>query len=125
MTNGNAHQEKLLEVAPSTPSDRIPFRVMRDGVALGPVPRAGRRRGWRLRSLALPSTLKENKEAYGIRADLPGVKEEDLDILADGKPPDDFRQARTGEGTPTGRHLLRQRTFVRVSAAHSRFPTVR
>jgi HSP20 family protein len=71
------------EVAPSGASVWDPFRVMRDVLRWDPfreLEAAGGGYG-----LFSPSfDVKENKDGYVFRADLPGVREEDLDIALTG-----------------------------------------
>jgi len=74
------------EVAPSSASVWDPFRVMRDVFRFDPfreleaVAGVGGEYG-----LFAPSfDVKENKEGYVFRADLPGVREEDLEISLTG-----------------------------------------
>jgi HSP20 family protein len=71
------------EVAPSTGSVWDPFRVMRDVLRWDPfheLEAAGSEY-----ALFAPSfDVKENKEGYVFRADLPGVMEEDLEIALTG-----------------------------------------
>ena len=74
------------EVAPSSASVWDPFRVMRDVFRFDPfreleaVASVGGEYG-----LFAPSfDVKENKEGYVFRADLPGVREEDLEISLTG-----------------------------------------
>jgi len=74
------------EVAPSSASVWDPFRVMRDVFRFDPfreleaVAGVGGEYG-----LFAPSfDVKENKEGYVFRADLPGVREEDLDVSLTG-----------------------------------------
>jgi HSP20 family protein len=71
------------EAVPSSASVWDPFRVMRDVLRWDPfheLEAAGGEYG-----LFAPSfDVKENKEGYVFRADLPGVKEEDLEIALTG-----------------------------------------
>jgi HSP20 family protein len=74
------------EVAPSSASVWDPFRVMRDVLRWDPfreLEAAGA--GAADYALFAPSfDVKENKEGYVFRADLPGVKEDDLEIALTG-----------------------------------------
>jgi HSP20 family protein len=73
------------EVAPSTGSVWDPFRVMRDVLRWDPFREleaaAG---GGDYASFAPSFDVKENKDGYIFRADLPGVREEDLEISLTG-----------------------------------------
>lgn len=72
------------EVAPSSGSVWDPFRVMRDVLRWDPFRELEAAAGGDY-GLFVPSfDVKENKEGYVFRADLPGVKEEDLEISLTG-----------------------------------------
>src|SRR4029079_4568222 len=71
------------EVAPSgTVWD--PFRVMRDVLRWDPFRELGAAAGGDYGLFAPSFDVKENKDGYVFRADLPGVKEEDLEISLTG-----------------------------------------
>ena len=72
------------EVAPSTPSVWDPFRVMRDVLRWDPFRELEGAAGGDYGLFAPSFDVKENKEGYVFRADLPGVKEEDLEISLTG-----------------------------------------
>ena len=66
--------------------------------------------------------VKETKEGYVFRADLPGVKDEDLEISLTGNRLAISGHREAGEAR-TRRDLLRHRRSYGASAARSRFPT--
>jgi len=73
------------EVAPPTGSVWDPFRVMRDVLRWDPFRELEATTGGGEYGFFAPSfDVKENKEGYVFRADLPGVKEEDLEIALTG-----------------------------------------
>ena len=72
------------EVAPSTASVWDPFRVMRDVLRWDPFRELEAAAGGDYGLFAPSFDVKENKEGYLFRADLPGVKEEDLEISLTG-----------------------------------------
>jgi HSP20 family protein len=69
------------EVAPSSASVWDPFRVMRDVLRWDPFHELEAAGG---EYFAPSFDVKENKEGYVFRADLPGVKDEDLEIALTG-----------------------------------------
>ena len=72
------------EFAPSSASVWDPFRVMRDVLRWDPFHELEAAAGGDYRLFAPSFDVKENKEGYLSRADLPGVKEEDLEISLTG-----------------------------------------
>jgi HSP20 family protein len=70
------------EVAPSAAWD--PFRVMRDVLRWDPFRELEATFAADYRAFAPTFDVKETKEAYVFRADLPGVKDADLDISLTG-----------------------------------------
>jgi HSP20 family protein len=73
------------EAAPAGASIWDPFRVMRDVLRWDPFHELEAGAGTGDYGLFAPSfDVKENKEGYVFRADLPGVKEEDLEIALTG-----------------------------------------
>jgi HSP20 family protein len=72
------------EAAPSGASVWDPFRVMRDVLRWDPVHQLEVAAGGDYGLFAPSFDVKENKEGYVFRADLPGVKEEDLEISLTG-----------------------------------------
>ena len=72
------------EVAPSGASAWDPFRVMRDILRWDPFHELEAAAGGDYGLFAPSFDVKENKDGYVFRADLPGVKEEDLEISLTG-----------------------------------------
>ncbi len=72
------------EVAPSSASVWDPFRVMRDVLRWDPFRELEAATGGDYGLFAPSFDVKENKDGYLFRADLPGVREEDLDISLTG-----------------------------------------
>ena len=73
------------EVAPSSGTVWDPFRVMRDVLRWDPFRELEAAAGGGDYGLFAPSfDVKENKDGYVFRADLPGVKEDDLEISLTG-----------------------------------------
>jgi HSP20 family protein len=72
------------EVAPSAGSVWDPFRVMRDALRWDPFRELEAAAGGDYASFAPSFDVKENKDGYVFRADLPGVREEDLEISLTG-----------------------------------------
>jgi HSP20 family protein len=72
------------EVAPSSGSAWDPFRVMRDVLRWDPFRELEAAAGGDYGLFAPSFDVKENKEGYVFRADLPGVREEDLEISLTG-----------------------------------------
>jgi HSP20 family protein len=72
------------EVAPSSGSAFDPFRVMRDVLRWDPFRELEAAGGGEYSVFAPSFDVKENKEGYVFRADLPGVREEDLEISLTG-----------------------------------------
>ena len=72
------------ETAPSTGSAWDPFRVMRDVLRWDPFRELEAAVGGDYGLFAPSFDVKENKDGYVFRADLPGVKEEDLEIALTG-----------------------------------------
>jgi HSP20 family protein len=72
------------EVAPSSESVWDPFRVMRDVLRWDPFRELEAAAGGDYGLFAPSFDVKENKDGYVFRADLPGVKEEDLEISLTG-----------------------------------------
>jgi HSP20 family protein len=72
------------EVAPSGASVWDPFRVMRDVLRWDPFRELEAAAGGDYGLFAPSFDVKENKDGYIFRADLPGVKEEDLEISLTG-----------------------------------------
>jgi HSP20 family protein len=71
------------EAAPQSASVWDPFRVMRDVLRWDPF-RELEAAGGEYALFAPSFDVKENKDGYVFRADLPGVKEEDLEIALTG-----------------------------------------
>ena len=72
------------EVAPSSGSVWDPFRVMRDVLRWDPFRELEAAAAGDYGLFAPSFDVKENKEGYVFRADLPGVKEDDLEIALTG-----------------------------------------
>jgi len=72
------------DVAPTGASVWDPFRVMRDALRWDPFRELETAAGGDYGLFAPSFDVKENKEGYVFRADLPGVKEEDLEIALTG-----------------------------------------
>src|SRR4029079_806698 len=72
------------EFAPSTASVWDPFRVMRDVLSGDPFRELEGAAAGDYGLFAPSFDVKENKEGYVFRADLPGVKEDDLEIALTG-----------------------------------------
>ena len=72
------------EVAPSGASVWDPFRVMRDVLRWDPFHELEAAAGGDYGLFSPSFDVKENKDGYVFRADLPGVREEDLDIALTG-----------------------------------------
>ena len=72
------------EATPSTGSVWDPFRVMRDVLRFDPFRELEAAAGGDYGLFAPSFDVKENKDGYVFRADLPGVKEEDLEISLTG-----------------------------------------
>ena len=72
------------EFAPSSGSVWDPFRVMRDVLRWDPFHELEAAAGGDYGLFAPSFDVKENKDGYVFRADLPGVKEEDLEISLTG-----------------------------------------
>ena len=111
--NGKSHQEKSgakLRLRARAAWD--PFRVMRDVLRWDPFRELEAAAAGDYGLFAPSFDVKENKDGYVFRADLPGVREDDLDISLTGNRLTISGQARTGKAR-TGRHVLRERTLVR------------
>ena len=72
------------EAAPSSASVWDPFRAMRDVLRWDPFRELEAATGGDYGLFAPSFDVKENKDGYVFRADLPGVREEDLDISLTG-----------------------------------------
>jgi len=72
------------EFAPSTASVWDPFRVMRDVLRWDPFRELEATAGGDYGLFAPSFDVKENKDGYVFRADLPGVREDDLEIALTG-----------------------------------------
>lgn len=72
------------EAAPSSGGVWDPFRVMRDVLRWDPFRELEAAAGGEYAAFAPSFDVKENKEGYVFRADLPGVREEDLEISLTG-----------------------------------------
>src|SRR5215468_9981061 len=72
------------EVAPSTGGVWDPFRVMRDVLRWDPFRELEAAAAGDFGAFAPSFDVKENKEGYVFRADLPGVRDEDLEISLTG-----------------------------------------
>jgi HSP20 family protein len=72
------------DVAPSGASVWDPFRVMRDVLRWDPFRELEAAGGGDYGLFSPSFDVKENKDGYVFRADLPGVREEDLDIALTG-----------------------------------------
>ena len=72
------------EAAPSSASVWDPFRAMRDVLRWDPFRELEAATGGDYGLFAPSFDVKENKDGYIFRADLPGVREEDLDISLTG-----------------------------------------
>ena len=72
------------EVAPSSGTVWDPFRVMRDVLRWDPFRELEAAAAGDYGLFAPSFDVKENKDGYVFRADLPGVKEEDLEISLTG-----------------------------------------
>ena len=72
------------EPAPSSGSVWDPFRVMRDVLRWDPFRELEAAAGGDYGLFAPSFDVKENKEGFVFRADLPGVREEDLEIALTG-----------------------------------------
>jgi HSP20 family protein len=72
------------EAAPTNTSIWDPFRVMRDVLRWDPFRELEAAAGGDYGLFAPSFDVKENKEGYMFRADLPGVREEDLEISLTG-----------------------------------------
>jgi hypothetical protein len=104
------------EVAPSSGSAFDPFRVMRDVLRWDPFRELEAAGGGEYSVFAPSFDVKENKEGYVFRADLPGVREEDLEIS-----PDSASRKSTNRATRT----TPASAPTAGSAARSRCPTER
>ena len=83
--NGNLiRRNQGQEAAPTTGAAWDPFRVMRDMLRWDPFRELEAALGGDYGAFAPSFDVKETKEGYVFRADLPGVKDEDLEISLTG-----------------------------------------
>jgi HSP20 family protein len=69
---------------PSSPAGWDPFRAMRDFLGWDPFREMAAMPAWDERGFAPPFEVKETRDAYVFKADLPGVKESDIELTLTG-----------------------------------------
>jgi HSP20 family protein len=80
MANIMRRRGEASELAPRTAAAWDPFRMMRDLMQWDPFRDLGTYPAYEQRGFVPDFEVKETKDGYLFKADLPGVKDEDLDI---------------------------------------------